>query len=58
MKIKLEGKWVCSVCYAIWKTYHGLSGHESAQCESCGASPDDIHGVDEHGEPLIEAEIE
>ena len=51
MKIKLEGEWVCSVCGAIWKTYLGC-------CESCGASPDDIHGVDECGEPLIEAEIE
>lgn len=57
MKIKLEGKWVCSVCGEIWKTYYGLQGNESPQCESCGASPGDIYGVDECGEPLIEAEI-
>jgi len=58
MKIRLEGKWVCSVCGSIWKNYYGLNNNESDQCESCGASPHDIHGVDERGEPLIEAEMD
>ena len=41
MKIKIEGKWVCSLCGEIWETYHGLDGREPAQCASCGARPDD-----------------
>jgi len=58
MKIKLEGQWVCSVCGEVWTTYRGLNNVEVPQCEFCGARPDDIHGVDECGEPLIEAELE
>ena len=41
MRIKIEGKWVCSLCGEIWETYHGLDGREPAQCASCGARPDD-----------------
>lgn len=40
MKIKLDGEWVCSVCGAIWKTWHGVKGESRVQCMSCGASPD------------------
>lgn len=57
MKIKLDGKSVCSVCGAPWKAYRGLDGDEPPQCSECGASPRDIHGVDECGEPMIEADV-
>jgi rubrerythrin len=41
MKIKIDGEWVCSICGALWETYHGICGDEPAQCASCGARPDD-----------------
>ena len=56
MKIKMDGHFVCSVCWADWHTYRGASGREGPQCENCGARADDGRGVDSEGNPLLEVE--
>jgi hypothetical protein len=56
MKIKLDGKWVCSVCWADWETYHGTGCCEPAQCANCGAPVNDLDGVDSEKTPMLDAE--
>jgi len=46
MRIKLEGKVVCSICGAIWRPYRGLNDDEPVQCESCGARQNDDYPFD------------
>jgi hypothetical protein len=50
MKIRLENKWVCSVCWSVWKGFH-------RGCEFCGARSNDPDGVDSEGKPLLSAGI-
>jgi len=53
MRIKLEGKWVCSVCWSDWEIWHGLKNDEPPQCKNCGALKDDPYGVDEERRPML-----
>ena len=37
MRISLDGKEVCSICWSDWESYRGFYGDEPVQCGFCGA---------------------